>query len=338
MPGDRVKVKVDREDIGGYRAHRLRAGGAEALVVGDLGGFVHQIRLVNAGFPRNAGPSGTRELLDAPQAQELSDDPWFHGRVLCPFNDRIPGGHYRWNGQELQFPINSPEDASAIHGLVYSRAFEVSYAGAAPEDKADGEEAVLRLTTQWSERELCGYPFALEVELSYHLMPTCFSFRISTRNTGGTPAPIAFGWHPYFTLGERVDRLSIQADCRAFVPVDETLMPKGDAKTVDGTSIDFRKGRAIGDSVIDIALTAPADGRLFLSSKQERIEIQLVGDTFRYIQLFTDPGRGSIAVEPVTAATNAFNLPRLGLRVLDPGQSITGRVDITYKRISGDRE
>ncbi|HUX22405.1 MAG TPA: hypothetical protein VMW69_14270, partial [Spirochaetia bacterium] len=188
--------------------------------------------------------------------------------------------------------------------------------------------ALLRLETEWTDHEYPGYPFALSVELSYLLTESSFTVEISTHNRGNIPAPVAFGWHPYFTLGVPVDEVSVQVNAHEFVPVGEDLMPTGAVQSVDGTSVDFRASRRVGGSAIDLALVTPAEGAITLSSSRVNIQLQIPSEPFRYIQLFTHPNRGSIAVEPVTAATDAFNRPELGLRVLEPGERLAGAIRV----------
>lgn len=329
MNSEFPRLEVLDEEIAGYRSHRLRAGSAEAVIVDDAGGLVHQIRLVPSRSGQPSRSPSTMELLEPPADEELVGDPWFHGRVLCPFNDRIPNGLYRWGDRTLQLASNAPEDGSAIHGLVYSRRLATAFTGRARSDAGGAEGAMLRLETGWSDREYPGYPFALFVELSYLLTETTFTFEISTQNRGDAPAPVAFGWHPYFTLGVPVDEVSIQMNASEFIPVDDNLMPTGALQSVEGSSVDFRALRPIGDSAIDLALVTPRTGLTTLSSARGSIQIEIPSDPFRYIQLFTHPNRDSIAVEPVTAATNAFNRPELGLRVLGPGERLVGSVRIS---------
>ncbi len=83
---------------------------------------------------------------------------------------------------------------------------------------------------------------------------------------------------------------------------------------------------------MDIAYRTPGghtarltDGHLLLEITQSEL--------FQYTQIYIPPDRGSIAIEPVSAATNAFNVPALGLRVLEPGQGVDGTVTVTLSEI-----
>ena len=110
--------------------------------------------------------------------------------------------------------------------------------------------------------------------------------------------------------------------------MDSRLLPAGPSRNVGGTLYDFRRARTIGDLKLDIALTSPDDGCIALSHRGRKVELRCDTSFFRYVQLFVPPDRRSIALEPITAATNSFNLPELGLRVLAPGEESSGYVEV----------
>lgn len=320
------RTDIEETRISGFAAHRLRADGALAEVITALGGTVHRIALGDFRDSTAAGES-VREILAPATPGELRENPWFRGRLLFPFNDRIPHGRYQWSGRTLQLPVNSPEDGSALHGFVYNRPFEPI-----DEGRTSDGGVFLRLANRIAPEDFPGYPFDVTLEATYRLEARRFTLELSARNSGELTAPLAFGWHPYFTLGQRVDGLRLHANCDEYVPVDAALMPSGELRPVARTDFDFRAGRAIGESALDIALTAPSEGWMVLSSADEQVEVELGGEAFRYVQLFTHPDRMSLAIEPITSATNAFNLPQLGLRTLEAGETVCGHAAITYTR------
>lgn len=314
--------RIESTQTSGFEMHRLHCGASSVEIFTGIGGATGRLRLEE----RTHAAADITECSDllAPAANP-THDPWFRGRILFPFNDRIPFGLYTWKGRRLQLPINSPQDGSALHGLVYRRRFTPL-----PSQVPTEGEAILRLRTEIDAGEFSGYPFDVELETSYCLSRSSFALEMEARNVGHESAPLAFGWHPYFALGGRIDDYTLLADCSSYVPVDESLLPSGETLPVDGTQFDFREGRLIGDAQLDIGLVAPSDGRLELRSPSGSVELTLSGEAFRYIQLFTHPDRIALAIEPVTAATNSFNLPHLGLQVVEPGEILRGRMTITY--------
>ena len=85
----------------------------------------------------------THRLLVEDAAEELLANPWFRGRLLFPFNDRIPGGVYRFEGREYAFPCTEGDDA--LHGFLWQRAMRVRGSG----ETGDGEWLVVRVRHRW---------------------------------------------------------------------------------------------------------------------------------------------------------------------------------------------
>ena len=74
------------------------------------------------------------------------------GQVLIPWPNRLQDGRYEFEGREHQLPLNEPEHANAIHGLVRWSAWSVA------DREADRVVMAHRLHPQ------PGYPFALGSE------------------------------------------------------------------------------------------------------------------------------------------------------------------------------
>ncbi|MFW5844044.1 MAG: hypothetical protein ACOCW6_08965, partial [Spirochaetota bacterium] len=98
-----------------------------------------------------------------------------------------------------------------------------------------------------------------------------------------------------------------------------------------GGPYDFTSFRPVGDGELDIALVRPpgvAVARTLIDRGSDLVEVEQSVPPFGYTQLFVPPDRSSIAVEPITAATDAFNRPELGLTALAPRGTISGWVRI----------
>ena len=290
----------------------LQAGDGRVEIVPKLGGMVRQIQL---DFGGEQIP-----ILYPDSNAELSSNPWFRGRLLLPFNDRIPGGLYTYKGTEYQLEQNSAEDGSAIHGLIYDQPLEVS------SRRNDC------LTLSGELRNCKGYPFDLKFDFDYSISQNCFNLNIKATNIGSKYAPFAFGWHPYFQLGGPLKELAIKHDGESFVEVDSDLIPTGKILPVEGNVWDFRSGKVVGSTELDLAITAPQSGQFQLSWQGRVLTVVADSKTFPYTQFFTPPDRRSIAIEPITAATDAFNRPSLGLRQLEPNETFTARIELKSSR------
>ena len=120
---------------------------------------------------------------------------------------------------------------------------------------------------------------------------------------------------------------------RAYDPavVDDRLLPIK-ISPVDGTVYDLRRDQLLESLSLDTAMTDLAresDGRWRVKLVLDDRYAELWGDeAMRWMQIFTGgPNRdGSIAVEPMTCAPDAFNPgPTHGdMKVLAPGESFVG--------------
>ncbi|HET7839416.1 MAG TPA: aldose 1-epimerase, partial [Rectinemataceae bacterium] len=261
------------------------------------------------------------------EPERIEDDQRFAGRILFPWNDRIPGGSYSFAGERHSLRINCAEDGSAIHGFLYRRTMELVG------DYADADSARLVLRARLLPGEEPGYPFAPSLRVEYRLEEGRFSLGFTMRNDGQAPAPVALGWHPYFRLEGPSENWLFEHKGESFVPVGPDLMPLGAPEPVAGSPWDFRRARPLGKGPIDIALAASADGLCRLRGPGG-LELRIEADPrlFRYTQLYLPPERDALAIESVSAATDAFNRDGLGLIVLAKGEERSGSVSLRLGR------
>lgn len=312
--------RVTRTTVGGFGATLLASDRGDELLVLDLGGTVRELALAPGEGGDSAGGGRAQSLLARCAPEEIADDRFFRGKLLFPFNDRIPGGRYRFGGEEHQLRVNSIEDGSAIHGFLYRRKME------RVGETADEELARLVLRDRIRPGDEPGYPFSLALRVEYELGRGRLRLSFVLRNEGRGPAPVSLGWHPYFALGGKVEDWLLRHGGERYVPVGERLLPSGSFAGVAGTPFDFRSGRRIGGEPLDVALSA-ADGSCRLSRPQgPAVELYGEPSLFPFTQLYVPPDRSSIALEPVGSPTNAFNRPELGLQVLAPGEERRGRI------------
>lgn len=302
-------MKFARIDLAQFEAIELSlpSTGETAFILPQLGGAVHSLTL---------GPKRL-QVLDLDTPAELESNPKFRGRLLFPFNDRIPQAHYVFQGQSFDLPVNCPEDGSAIHGLIYNRPMDVLR-----EERRD-DSAILVLATTFGAHEFAGYPFALTFEVEYLLTPGSLTLKFRISNDGENDAPVALGWHPYFKLGDvPIDQHQLQIQANGFVEVDEALLPTGQIPSCAGTTLDFNVAKPIGDLELDVALEHAGPAMAHLSLNQTRLTLSQDPEFFPYFQLYIPETRASLALEPVSGATDSFNRPALGLKVLASGAEV----------------
>ena len=334
-----MRFAARAEVVDGFRTVRLSDSetGAFCSLLPDYGGAVWRLSLAAAGSAGPAagtgdgGPSDPEAILEADAPDEIEENPWFRGRLLVPFNDRIPRGVYRFGGREHRLATNDPgpPEASALHGLLYNQSLSLDDLG------FDDRESSARLSYRINADAFAGYPFSPAVSVCYRLSPEGFELSIAVTNVGPDPAPVALGWHPYIRTPGGADAARLLCPADRYVEVDSRLLPTGNAPRVAGGPFDFSSFRPLGEGELDIALVRPSGltvARTLIDRGFDRVEVEQSVPPFGYTQLFVPPDRSSIAVEPITAATDAFNRPELGLTSLAPRKTISGWVRIRRAR------
>ena len=246
------------------------------------------------------------------------------GQLLCPWPNRVDGGHYAIDGTHLQLDLSEPANENAIHGLTRWSSWTPGPGSAA------GDAVSLRLMLLGHQ----GYPFCLELEASYRLVAgRGLEVSISARNVGSVAAPYGTGSHPYLTAGAAtVDECELELPAGLWQPIGERGIPYDTPEDVTGTEFDFRTARRIGLTQLDSALTGltrEADGRVRARLRGAGTQVTLwAGPGYEWLQVFTgdtlDPShrRKAVAIEPMTCPPNAF-VSGVDLLMLEPGDSVT---------------
>jgi aldose 1-epimerase len=246
------------------------------------------------------------------------------GQLLCPWPNRVDGGHYGIDGAHHQLDLSEPANENAIHGLTRWSSW-VPEPGSAAED-----EITLRHVLLGHQ----GYPFCLELDASYRLdAGRGLEVSVSARNVGSAAAPYGTGSHPYLTAGAAtVDECELQLPAGLWQPIGDRGIPYDTPEDVSGTEFDFRAAKRIGSTQLDSALTGltrDADGRVRARLSSARTQVTLwAGPGYEWLQVFTgdtlDPShrRKAVAIEPMTCPPNAF-VSGVDLLMLEPGDSVT---------------
>lgn len=288
----------------------IRWGPHQATVV-EVGGGVRTYRI------------GGVDVVDGYRIGEMCTA--VRGQPLIPWPNRLRGGAYDWDGESYQVPIDEPDKGNALHGLTRWCNWTLQ------------ERTESSVTARLRLHPSLGYPFALDLAVCYEVGPGGLTVATTAHNVGARACPYAHGAHPYVTVGtERVDEALLRLPASTCLVTDETQIPT-DRRPVDGTPLDFRRPRPVGDVAIDHAFTdlqRDRDGlaRLVLSARDGRRSVTVWADgSYPHLQVFTgdtlaepERRRRGLGVEPMTAPPNAFATGE-GLRRLEPGTAVTTR-------------
>ncbi|GAA1745074.1 aldose 1-epimerase family protein [Microbacterium paludicola] len=257
---------------------------------------------------------------------EGSPTPFGSGIVLAPWPNRIRDGRWTDGGTTRQLDITEPDRSNAIHGLLRYAPYEI--------DAAEGS-ATLSATVFPQH----GYPYTLRTSVTYALTEDGVEITHEVANVGDGDAPVALGTHPFFCLGGvPTEDLVLAVPASTVFEVDDRLLPTGEVP-VSGT-YDLRGGARVGDLDLDTgfgALERGDDGiaRTTLTAPDGRTVTMWQDENWGHIQVFTTdayPGQSrAVAVEPMTAPTDAFNTGQ-DVRRLAPGESWTARWGVSLSR------
>jgi aldose 1-epimerase len=265
---------------------------------------------------------GDRAVLDPFPREAMCDGA--HGAPLIPWPNRLGDGRYSFDGTDYQLALSEPERGNAIHGLLRWRNWS------AIERASDRVVMGIRL------HPMTGWPFPLELSISYTLAGGGLTVETRARNAGRMPCPFGSGQHPYLSPGTgALDDCTLQAAGSVRILADEQRgLPVG-REPVAGTDFDFRSPRRIGSQQIDhgfSGLERDADGLAWVRlTGADGGTVSLWCDRFcSVLQLYTgdtlalERRRRSLAAEPMTCPPNALQTGE-GIVRLEPGERHTSR-------------
>jgi aldose 1-epimerase len=181
-------------------------------------------------------------VLGFESLEEYTTNPRYFGALIGRHANRIAQGRFTLKGVEYQLPQNN--GANHLHGGF--RGFDKRIWTA---KEGDG---VLHLSYFSKDGEE-GYPGNVEAFVDYRLSNN--ELRLEYRATTDRDTIVNLTNHSYFNLkgdGTILDHeLILNAD--HFTPVSDDLIPTGEIASVAGTSMDFRKAKAIGSEIRSIS-------------------------------------------------------------------------------------
>ena len=165
----------------------------------------------------------------------------YHGATIGRYANRISKGFFLLDNKKYNLPINNGINhlhggPNGFHNKIWNI---VSFAK---------EKIVLSLISEDGEM---GYPGNLNVELTYQLVDS--QIEISYEATTDKKTPINLTNHSFFNLaGEgsgTINNHILKLNSDFYTPIDSTLIPYGEKKSVDGSPFDFRIPKPIGSEI-----------------------------------------------------------------------------------------
>lgn len=209
------------------------------IKVSPFGGVIQSLKV----------PSRSGELADISlgfdSVEKYAEERYYFGALVGRFGNRIAGGQFILDGELYKLAQN--DGSNHLHGGLVG--FDRVLWDVQVFDGPDGASLTLRYTSPDGEE---GYPGELNTEVTYSLNEDS-EFKIHYRATTDKSTHINLTQHTYFNLGGHeggsiVDHeLSIAADF--YTPIDAESISTGEILSVEGTVLDFRRSKRIGDFI-----------------------------------------------------------------------------------------
>lgn len=298
----------------------LRADAASARIVPALGGRVTACHLPDAsGRPRAV-------LHPYPEDHTRLDD-WGKGGIypLVPYNGRLPQARLWHEGHAFALQPHAGS-AHTLHGIAQRRPWQLL--------AHDGRSARLAYRHDPQVDDAAAHwPWPFEATLDLRLTPIALHLTLAMRQTHSAPAPAGIGLHPYLALAPRA-RLAYQAS--APWPFDADYLASRDAPLHDDLQA------VVVDTLHGGEFTRFHHrwaGPLRLSNplREGRLATLLTADgALDRLVLHSPAGAPWLCAEPVSHLPHARAAPepadpcdpRLGWRVLAPGEVLQGRMSL----------
>jgi aldose 1-epimerase len=196
-------------------------------------------RIVSILTPDRSGQIGDVVLGFKSIDDYLSANGPYHGALIGRVGNRIAKGKFKLGSETYSLPINNNENH--LHGGpegFNNQVWEVKAA----------DDSSITMNYFSSDGEM-GYPGNLDVEVMYSLNDEN-ELLITYKATTDKSTPVNLTNHAFFNLAGEANGtindhlLKLNAD--HFSPVDKTLIPLGENRSVEGTPFDFRTPKTIG--------------------------------------------------------------------------------------------
>lgn len=301
---------IDKKEEDGFKKLVLRdeSSGTSAVIIPDCGAILQSFTIIKNKEEVN--------VIDSYKNKEDFNNrllKTFSGSKLSPFVCRLSKGEYHFGDKDYKFESFYLAN-HAIHGMLADKEF--SLIG----ETSDEYHASVTMKYEYRNEDK-GFPFNYDCIVTWKL-ETDNQLTVTTEciNQDDGLIPMQDGWHPYFSLGGSIDDLQLEFQATNVVEFDEELIPTKNLIPYDK----FNSLKTIGATFLDncfVLETGECQPLCVLRSKDKGVEVQFrPGHSYPFLQIYTPPGRKSIAIENLSGAPDGFN-NGIGLTVLEPGES-----------------
>jgi len=280
-------------------------------ILPQTGGSIAFARLKhNGGWADFMRPTPESSYADAPDCASY---------VLIPWASRINNAQFTFKG--TAYTLRRNQKNFAIHGIGRDYPWHI--------EASSGNSVVLSFNS--ANYANANFPFRFSARLQYEIQDSCFFLKTSLKNEDTRAIPGGFGHHPFFqrSLTTQPDNVELEIPCTEYMDLSSGVPTKAPEPILE--HLDFTKLRSVGRVNIDDCLTGRDDSKpIRIVYPDAGREVIFHADAlFRVVVLYAPPDEDYFAVEPLTMATDGFNLyekniPGSGVFVLEPGEEKSG--------------
>ena len=155
----------------------MSENGTSIAVISPLGGAICQLSI--------------NDFEIVPEFSLAEPLKYIYGHTLAPWPNRLQDAAYEFQGEHYSFDELDSEN-NKNHGLLLTEVFEVR------------KHEVDRLVLGYRFGEHAGYPFQIDLEVTFILTQSALEVHARVTNLGGS-APFAMGFHPYLLTGHKFE-------------------------------------------------------------------------------------------------------------------------------------
>jgi aldose 1-epimerase len=245
---------------------------------------------------------------------------------LHPWANRLGAARFELAGRPVDLdlpdlPLKRDDAGLPMHGLL----------PAAPGWRVERHTEIEHGGVLAASFDFAAYPHLLEafpfphlVEIEATLVEGSLEIATSVTATGEVEVPVAFGFHPYLCL-PGVPR----AEWMLEAPVHERLVLDGRGLPTGARELAAIESGPLSARTWDDAFRAPASGEAFvLAAPDRRLELRM-DSGYPFTQIFAPEGLDAVAIEPMTAPTNALLSAGPELTFVPPGETFAATFSIS---------
>lgn len=246
--------------------------------------------------------------------------------LLHPWANRLAQRQFDVAGREVDLdkaspPPNVDPNGLPIHGLLAA-------AGGWQVEQHESSDSGGRLLSRFDFGArpdlIAAFPFPHRVAIEATLSGAALTIATAVEPSGDVEVPISFGYHPYLRL-PGVER----ADWRIEIPVSERLVLDADELPTGERETAHLEDGPLGSRTFDDEFVAPhGSAPMVLEGGSRRIEVALLSG-YSYTQVYAPADDDVVALEPMTAPTDALIAGGSELPLAPPGESFRAEFSIT---------